>query len=88
VVKSLNTVNTTVMVEPNKLAERTDIFVSGNDLEAKKAVTKLLHEIGWISVIDLGDITTSRSVEMYIMLWRSFRHVVDSYRFNIKLVSH
>lgn len=88
VVKTLNTVNTSVMVEPNKLGERTDIFVSGNDPEAKKAVSKLLQDIGWMSVIDLGDITTSRGVEMYIVLWRNFRHVVDSYRFNIKLVSH
>ena len=87
VVKTLNTVNTSVMVEPNKLSERTDVFVSGNDGEAKKVVAKLLREIGWMSVIDLGDITTSRSVEMYIVLWRNFRHVVDSYRFNIKLVS-
>jgi predicted dinucleotide-binding enzyme len=88
VVKTLNTVNAVVMTEPNKLSERTDVFVSGNDVEAKKAVTKLLHDFGWMSVIDLGDITTSRSVEMYILLWRNFRHVVDSYRFNIKLVSH
>jgi predicted dinucleotide-binding enzyme len=88
VVKTLNTINCNVMVEPNKLSERTDVFVSGNDPEAKKTVSKLLHDFGWISVIDLGDIITSRSVEMYIVLWRNFRHVVDSYRFNIKLVSH
>ena len=88
VVKSLNTVNCNIMVEPNKLSERTDVFVSGNDADAKKAVTKILHDFGWISVIDLGDIITSRSVEMYIVLWRNFRHVVNSYRFNIKLVSH
>jgi 8-hydroxy-5-deazaflavin:NADPH oxidoreductase len=88
VVKTLNTINCNVMVEPNKLSERTDVFVSGNDPEARKTVSKLLHDFGWISVIDLGDIITSRSVEMYIVLWRNFRHVVDSYRFNIKLVSH
>ena len=89
VVKTLNTINAVVMVEPNKLSERTDVFVSGDDAEAKKAVTKILRDgFGWISVIDLGDITTARSVEMYVLLWRNFRHVVNSYRFNIKLVSH
>jgi predicted dinucleotide-binding enzyme len=89
VVKTLNTINAAVMLEPNKLSERTDVFLSGNDLEAKKVVSKLLRDgFGWISVIDLGDITTSRGVEMYVILWRNFRHVVDSYRFNIKLVSH
>jgi predicted dinucleotide-binding enzyme len=88
VVKTMNTINSNVMVEPNKLSERTDVFVSGNDPEAKKMVTKLLHDFGWISVVDLGDITTSRGVEMYVVLWRNFRHVVNSYRFNIKLVSY
>jgi 8-hydroxy-5-deazaflavin:NADPH oxidoreductase len=88
VIKTLNTINCNVMVNPNKLSERTDVFVSGNDPEAKKVVTKILHDFGWISVIDLGDIITSRSVEMYIVLWRNFRRVVNSYRFNIKLVSH
>ncbi len=88
VVKTLNTVNAVMMTEPNKLSERTDIFVSGNDPEAKRAVTKILHDFGWLSVIDLGDITTSRGAEMYVILWRNFRHVVDSYRFNIKLVNY
>ncbi|HUH97573.1 MAG TPA: NAD(P)-binding domain-containing protein [Anaerolineales bacterium] len=89
VVKTLNTINAVVMVEPNKLSERTDVFVSGNDPEAKKAVTRILRDgFGWISVIDLGDITTARGVEMYVLLWRNFRLLVNSYRFNIKLVSH
>src|SRR5206468_9145380 len=35
VVKTLNTVNANVMVDPNKLIEKTDVFVSGNDIEAK-----------------------------------------------------
>jgi 8-hydroxy-5-deazaflavin:NADPH oxidoreductase len=76
------------MVDPGKLVERTDIFVSGNDVDAKATVTKILrNEFGWKSVIDLGDITTSRAVEMYIVLWRRLRLAVKSHRFNIKVVS-
>jgi len=87
VVKSLNTVNCDVMVNPTKLAERTDVFVSGNDMEAKSTVIRILREwFGWKSIIDLGNITTSRGVEMYVILWRQLRHVVSSYQFNIKLV--
>jgi predicted dinucleotide-binding enzyme len=86
VVKSLNTINADVMVNPARLSEGSDVFVSGNSQDAKATVTKLLKEFGWRSVIDLGDITTSRGVEMYVILWRCFRKMVSSYHFNIKLI--
>ncbi len=88
VVKTLNTVYCTVMVDPEKLVERTDIFVSGNSADAKARVTKILQSwFHWKHVIDLGDITTSRAVEMYSLLWRSLRLTTGSHRFNIKVVS-
>ena len=87
VVKTLNTMNCTVMVDPNTLKEMTDVFVSGNSAEAKAKVSAILREwFGWRSVIDLGDITTSRSVEMYVALWRSLRLANKSYYFNIKVI--
>ncbi len=86
VVKSLNTINADVMVNPTRLAERSDVFLSGNSQDAKAKVTKLLKDFGWKSVVDLGDITTSRGVEMYVILWRCFRLAVSSYHFNIKLI--
>ncbi|MBI5962534.1 MAG: NAD(P)-binding domain-containing protein [Chloroflexi bacterium] len=87
VVKSLNTMNCDVMVDPNKLLERTSVFVSGNSADAKATVTKILHDwFEWRSIIDLGDITTSRGVEMYVVLWRNLRHATSSHRFNIKVV--
>jgi 8-hydroxy-5-deazaflavin:NADPH oxidoreductase len=88
VVKSLNTMNCNVMVDPHKLSERTDVFVSGNDIDAKAMVVSILRDwFGWRSIIDLGDITTSRSVEMYVILWHNLRNVISSPRFNIKVVS-
>lgn len=87
VVKSLNTMNCDVMVAPHKLLEKTDVFVSGNSADAKATVIKILHDwFGWRSVIDLGDITTSRGVEMYVALWRNLRLATSSHRFNIKVV--
>ena len=87
VVKTLNTINCDVMVDPNKLLEKTDVFVSGNSADAKATVIKILHDwFGWRSVIDLGDITTSRGVEMYAILWRNLRLATSSHRFNIKVV--
>jgi len=88
VVKTLNTVNANVMVDPNKLIEKTDAFVCGNDIEAKSTVVRILKEwFGWREVIDLGDITSSRSVEMYVLLWHDMRKAISSQRFNIKLVT-
>ena len=87
VVKSLNTINCDVMVNPTRLAERTDVFVSGNSMDAKATVMTILREwFGWRSIIDLGDITTSRGAEMYVVMWRCLRLVVSSYHFNIKVV--
>lgn len=87
VVKTLNTVNVNVMVEPEKLIERTDIFMSGNDIEAKATVKAILRDwFGWKSVIDLGDITTSRGVEMFLPFWQSLRRVIPEQRFNIRVV--
>jgi predicted dinucleotide-binding enzyme len=88
VVKALNTVNANVMVDPEKLQEKTSIFVSGEDIEAKATVVRILKEwFGWKDVIDLGGIQTARSVEMYVLLWHSLRSVVPSQRFNIKVVT-
>lgn len=88
VVKTLNTVYCTVMVEPDKLVERTDVFVSGNSADAKATVTKILKDwFHWKHIIDLGDITTSRAVEMYSLMWRSLRLQTGSHRFNIKVVA-
>lgn len=56
VVKTLNTTNAMVMVDPGIVAGGDhDIFISGNDAAAKQRVTAFLREMfGWKSVIDLG----------------------------------
>jgi predicted dinucleotide-binding enzyme len=88
VVKTLNTMNCNVMVDPGKLSQSTDVFVSGNDTEAKAVVISILRDwFGWKSVIDLGDIATSRGVEMFVLLWQELRNWTSSHRFNIRVVT-
>jgi len=88
VIKTLNTVNANVMVNPSKLIEKTVVFVSGNDIEAKATVVMILRDwFGWRDIIDLGNITTARSVEMYVPLWHNLRTAISSQRFNIKVVA-
>jgi predicted dinucleotide-binding enzyme len=89
VVKTLNTMNFNLMVDPDKVPGRTNVFVSGNDPKAKETVTMILRDwFGWKSIIDLGDITTSRGVEMYMLLWVSLRRVFsEDDRLNIKVMT-
>jgi len=71
VVKSLNTMTSSLMVDPGQLAGGDHhAFVSGDDEEAKAEVTRILQEwFGWRNVLDLGDITSARGAEMIVPLW-------------------
>jgi 8-hydroxy-5-deazaflavin:NADPH oxidoreductase len=71
VVKTLNTVNHQLMVDPSKVPGDHHVFVSGDDEGAKASVVDLLGSFGWPKdrVIDLGDISTARGPEMYLPLW-------------------
>ena len=87
-VKTLNTVTASVMVNPGLVGggDHT-VFVSGNDPEAKALVTDLLTEgFGWRDVIDLGDITTARGAEMLMALWLRLMGSLGTPMFNFKVV--
>jgi 8-hydroxy-5-deazaflavin:NADPH oxidoreductase len=88
VVKTLNTVNASVMVEPGALEEATNVFVCGNDPAAKAQVIELLETFGWLSgdIVDLGDISAARGTEMYLPLWLRMMGAVGSPEFNIRIV--
>jgi hypothetical protein len=88
VVKSLNTVNNDVMVDPARVPGDHVIFVSGDDQAAKRQAVELLGEFGWPEdrVIDLGDITTARGTETYVGLWLRLMGALGSSQFNIGLL--
>jgi predicted dinucleotide-binding enzyme len=87
VVKTLNTVNATVMVDPQQIANGDhDLFVCGNDADAKASVTTLLRdEFGWTRIIDLGDITSARGTEMYLAIWIRMMVSLGTPLFNIRI---
>jgi len=86
VVKALNTINCNVMVTPHIIPGTHDIFMSGNDSNAKSKVREILTDwFGWKSVIDLGDISTARGTEMYLALWVRLMAVNQTPNFNIKV---
>lgn len=87
VVKTLNTVNTSVMVDPARVPGEHTMFLCGNDAEAKAQVQRILTEwFGWKQLIDLGDITQSRGTEGYLPLWLRLYKVLGTADFNIHVV--
>ena len=86
VVKSLNTINASVMTDPAKGGEGGVVFVAGNDAQAKARVTSLLRELGWKEIVDLGDISAARGTEAYLLLWLRLWGVLETPNFNIRLV--
>ncbi len=87
VVKSLNTMNCGVMVDPKALAGGDhSVFVSGNDAQAKAAVGELLKSFGWTDILDLGDVSSARGPEMYMALWLRLWGATKTGTINIKVV--
>lgn len=88
VVKAFNTMNTNLMVNPSLLKGEHDVFICGNDDGAKTKVKEMLSWFGWKpdNIIDLGDITGARGVEMILPLWIRLWGVYQSPNFNFRIV--
>lgn len=86
VVKALNTLNASLMVEPKTLGETSTVFVSGDDAAAKTTVVELLTSFGHEDVIDLGGIETARGTEMMLPIWLRLMGALGTAQFNFKIV--
>ena len=88
VVKALNTLTADLMVHPRTLPAAHTTFLAGNDEGAKATVRSLLLEFGWADdeVLDLGDLTAARGLEMWMPLWLRMYGVLGSPTFNIHVV--
>jgi predicted dinucleotide-binding enzyme len=90
VVKTLNTMNCNIMIYPRLINSGDhNVFLSGNDAEAKIQVFKILKSFGWAetNIIDLGDIRSARGPEMYLPFWVNIYMSTGNGAFNIKIVS-
>lgn len=87
VVKTLNSMNCVLMVNPSLVPGDHSVFVGGNDEMAKATTKKILNSFGWKdqNIIDMGDITTARGTEQLLPIWvrlyGKFKHA--SFNFNI-----
>ena len=88
VVKTLNTINCEVMVDPGKVPGDHDVFMCGDNADAKRQVSELLHSFGWPSehIVDLGGISSARGTEMYVALWLRLWGALGTGHFNIAVI--
>ena len=86
VVKTLNTVNNAVMINPGLIRGPHAVFVSGNDAKAKGKVKDILRSFGWQQIIDLGAISSARGPEQYLPLWLRLLKQLGTAEFNIAVV--
>ena len=87
VVKALNTVTAHIMVNPAGLAGGDhDVFIAGDDPGSRDRVARFLRdEFGWRTVLDLGDLTAARALEMMIMVWAKILEALGTADFNFKI---
>ncbi len=87
VVKTLNTVNNAVMVNPSLVPGDHVMFISGDDDQAKATARLLLEQFGWPadSIIDLGDLTGARAQEAYLLLWVRLMKPLGGLNFNVAI---
>jgi len=88
VVKTLNTMNCQIMLNPAKISGVHHAFLSGNDADAKQKVMALMQDFGWNAemLIDLGDITTARGTEMLLPVWLRLYQALGTANFNFSIV--
>lgn len=87
VVKTLNTMNAGLMLDPGRLGAPSAVFLSGDDEAAKRQVAELLASFGWRQIVDLGGIATARGVEMMMPMWLSLMAVHGNPQFNWAIVT-
>ncbi len=88
VVKTLNTMNCFLMVNPSAIADDHNVFMSGNDIAAKSVVKDILKSFGWNerTIIELGDITSARGTEQLLPIWIRLYGALRNPMFNFRIV--
>jgi 8-hydroxy-5-deazaflavin:NADPH oxidoreductase len=69
VVKAFNITSSSRMVDPQFTDGQPDMFIAGNDAQAKQVTADILKAFGWRSAIDMGDISKSYLLEALAMTW-------------------
>ena len=69
VVKAFNTIGNPYFVDPSFSDGNPTMLIAGDDGDAKRTVTGVLHDFGWTDVVDIGGIESSRELEAICIAW-------------------
>jgi predicted dinucleotide-binding enzyme len=87
VVKTLNTVNAGLMVDPGALNDGDHtIFLAGDNAAARDVVRGLLYDLGWSDIVEFEALEAARGLEMWLPLWVRLMQNLGTAQFNLKLV--
>ena len=86
VVKALNTVTASVMVDPGALPEASTMFMAGDDPLARETVRQLLADLGWADIVEFPTLDAARGMEMWLPLWVRLMGALGTAEFNVRLV--
>jgi len=90
VVKTLNTMNCEVMIDPYLVPGNHVVFICGNEAAAKQEASERLTEwFGWkpTNILDLGDITAARGTEMALPIWLRLWNTLGHGHFNFQIAT-
>ena len=86
VVKAFNIISAYTMINPKFEEGSPDLFIAGNDKKAKEEVTSIAKQLGWVSIIDLGDLSEAIWLETITMLWVHYGFKFNSWTHAFKLL--
>jgi NADPH-dependent F420 reductase len=86
VVKAFNIINAYTMINPKFEEGYPDLFIAGNDKKAKEEVALIAKQLGWVSIIDLGDLSEAIWLETLTMLWVHYGFKFNSWTHAFKLL--
>jgi predicted dinucleotide-binding enzyme len=85
VVKTLNTMHCSLMVDPALVFGDHRVFICGDDNDAKAKVKEILDLFGWKAPVDLGKLNNARYTEMLSVCWMSLFNYFGTPSFNFNI---
>lgn len=85
VVKAFNIVSYAYMVRPDFPCGPPDMFICGNDVEAKKTVAEITEAFGWPTT-DIGGIEGARLLEPLAALWITYGVITGTWTHAFKVL--
>lgn len=85
VVKAWNIIGSAHMVDPEFPEGKPDMFICGNDEDAKSWVTGILETFGW-DTFDMGEIGYARFLEPLAMVWIVYGFKTNTWSHAFKLL--